>query len=144
MSAPAILVALAFIALFVLAHRIRVDIAERRHRRLRPPSEYGPLWPLRSRRYWAENGRYCRVCQTHRRKLQVHHRYGAGNHWAIGEEPDRALAGLCVKCHSRVHTIHRRLVRAGRDREPYQLLDNVTRRVWRAGWWRRILRRKPT
>lgn len=159
MSAPAILVALAFIALFVLAHRIQVDIAERRHRRhvdhRVPP--YGPQWPARSDAYFAEHP-YCENCHyrpemnhhlwrrlLHRvRKLWVHHVDGNGVVSPSGHETDDELMTLCYPCHmGRVHAIHKAMVRAGRDRYPYEHLRAVTMRVHRHGWWRRALRSKP-
>ncbi len=106
------------------------------------PFSYGPDWRHRAQRYWREHGRFCQICNTHRRDLVVHHRYGAGNHWPIGFESDYALLGVCTKCHTRIHTKHRRLVRFGLDREPYRRLDNVTRRALWLGAWRRTLRRR--
>lgn len=114
------------------------------HRTLIPPTDYGPMWPRRRLEFWHElGGRYCEVCNTHRRPLRVHHRYGAGNRWPIGREPQRALLGVCTRCHDRIHRKHRRLIRLGLDREPYRRLDNVTRRALWLGAWRRLLRRKP-
>lgn len=112
------------------------------HRMLTPPTEYGPLWRSRVRAYWRDHGRYCHVCGYHgrrrRHQFHVHHRYGAGNHWAIGHEPDHALLGVCKRCHDRIHLKHRRLLRFGLDREPYKRLDNVTRRAVWLGVWRRV------
>ena len=103
---------------------------------------YGLEWAERRRRYWHEHGRYCRICHTHRRPLELHHCLGLGNGYPVGHEPDHALLGVCNRCHQRIHNKERRLARMGLSRN-LSRLPAVTRRALWLGCWRRALRRKP-
>jgi len=141
--------------------------------------DYGHAWTKRTHAYWQSHGtrhgsRRCLVCGRHEharirlleplhhwllhgRTFQVHHDYGAGNRWAIGDEPDRALLGVCdggtvifpwfrrkdangrnaaPGCHERIHARHHRIKRAGLD-AGHKRLAGVTRRAHWLGIWRR-------
>lgn len=67
------------------------------------PADYGPEWVTRRQEWWTRHGRYCHACHGH--GDCVHHRRGAGVHWRSGHEPDRALIGLCQRCHDLIHRV---------------------------------------
>jgi hypothetical protein len=121
---------------------------------LLPPPAYVPTWGDRARRYRRTVADWCEICEVRAerrvatfaigRRLQVHHRYLRGVFSTVGLEGDDELMTVCVPCHNRIHTLHRS--RYGhlkyRDYRAYaEACARVTRRVHRAGWWRRVGRR---
>jgi hypothetical protein len=132
-----------------------------RTRRLTPEDA---AWAARARRYRREVANWCEVCEARPRqvvwgfvaigrRLEVHHLYGRGIVSPVGYEADAELMTVCVAplrsdrerrkgrhsdgrkfCHSRIH------IRYGKDpqtRDGAERLARGSRRVHRAGFWRR-------
>jgi len=82
-------------------------------------------WARRARRYRDQVANYCQLCErryvqihlftlllfTLHPRLEVHHRCGRGVRSAVGWEDNDELMTLCVPCHQRITTEHRRLAR---------------------------------